>query len=85
MEHAEIEAILLAALNSLYAEELKTIQIDVGERMICGQLRGILQPYFPDHSVHAEYNRHGLDRLCCTNQLMVEFPLALDRVIPQLP
>lgn len=61
MEHAEIEAILLAALNSLYAEELKTIQIDVGERMICGQLRGVLQRYFPDHSVHAEYNRHGLE------------------------
>ncbi len=61
MKHAEIEAILLAALNSLYAEELKTIQIDVGERMICGQLRGILQRYFPGHSVHAEYNRHGLE------------------------
>lgn len=27
----------------------------------------------------------NLNRLCCTNQLMVEFPLVLDRVIPQLP
>lgn len=29
--------------------------------MICGQLQGILQRYFPDHFVHAEYNRHGLE------------------------
>lgn len=61
MEHAEIETILLAALNSLYVEELQTIRIDVGERMICGQLLAILQQYFPNHSVHAEYNRHGLE------------------------
>jgi len=26
-----------------------------------------------------------VERLCCTNQLKVEFPLSLDRVIPQLP
>ena len=61
MEQAEIETILWEALESLYAEELQTIQIDVSERMICSQLRGILQRYFPDLSVHTEYNRHGLE------------------------
>ena len=61
MEHAEIEEIIFAALRALYLEERQILQIDVGERMICGQLRGILQNYFPEHSVHAEYNRHGLE------------------------
>lgn len=61
MEHAEIDEILFTALQSLYTEELQAIQIDVSERMICGQLRGILQRSFPDHSVHAEYNRHGVE------------------------
>ncbi len=61
MDQAEVEAILWTALEILYREELQIIQIDVGERMICGQLRGILQRFFPDHSVHAEYNRHGLE------------------------
>jgi hypothetical protein len=61
MEHSEIDIILSNALKSLYAQEIRTIQIDVGERMICGQLGKILQQYFPDHSVHAEYNRHGIE------------------------
>jgi hypothetical protein len=61
MEQAEIEEILMAALQSLYEEELQTIQLDIGERMICSQLRAILQRSFLDHSVHAEYNRHGIE------------------------
>lgn len=61
MERNAIEELLTAALQSLYEEDLLTIQLDVGERMICAQLRSILQRFFPDHSVHAEYNRHGLE------------------------
>jgi len=60
MEQAEVEAILIEALAALYQEELDIIQLDVGERTICAQLRSILQRSFADHAVHAEYNRHGI-------------------------
>jgi hypothetical protein len=60
MEQAEVEAILSSALAALYEEDLAIIRLDVGERTITPQLCAILQRYFGEHSVHAEYNRHGI-------------------------
>jgi hypothetical protein len=60
MTQDEIGDILIASLDALYQEDLIILQLDVGERAICNQLRAILQQSFPDHAVHAEYNRHGI-------------------------
>lgn len=71
MERAEIEAVLRAALNTLYQEELAILQRDVAERTICAKLAAILQRSFEHHAVHAEYNRHGV------NPKAIEVPDAL--------
>jgi len=60
MKHVEIDTILSSALEALYKEQLTIIRLDVAERTITTLLSTILQRYFQDHSVHAEYNRHGI-------------------------
>jgi len=60
MTEDEIGAIIVASLSELYDEDLAILRLDVSERTICTQLRAILQRSFPDHAVHAEYNRHGI-------------------------
>jgi len=60
MERKDLEELLIGAVKELYEEELQIIQLDVSERTICAQLRGILQRSFPHHAVHTEYNRHGI-------------------------
>jgi hypothetical protein len=61
MDKAEIEEILLQALHALYAADLQILRLDVAERTICAQLAQHLQRSFPNHRVHTEYNRHGID------------------------
>lgn len=61
MERREAEQKIAEAIEALYEEELAILRLDISERTICGQLRGILEQYFEDHEVHAEYNRHGVD------------------------
>lgn len=60
-EHADIERILIDAIEVLYAENLEILRRDVAERTICGQLAAILQRRFPKQDVHVEYNRHGVE------------------------
>ncbi|WP_026790000.1 hypothetical protein [Pleomorphomonas oryzae] len=55
-----IEEILTKSLSDLYAEEGMLFKLDVAERTICARFAAILQRYFTNHSVHAEYNRHGV-------------------------
>lgn len=57
----EIEAIVNAAVATLYEQDAQAIQFDVAERMLSARLAALLSPAFPDHSVHAEYNRHGVE------------------------
>jgi hypothetical protein len=61
MDQEELERTLNAALDALYAHDQQMIVVDVAERTLCARLSAILQPSFRDHSVHAEYNRHGVD------------------------
>lgn len=61
MNQEELSKILNAALDSLYAHDEQMIVVDVAERTLCARLAGNLQPYFPEHSTHVEYNRHGVD------------------------
>jgi len=61
MDKTEMEAILHKALRALYDENSEIINFDIGERTLCSQLACILQRYFRQHSVHVEYNRHGVD------------------------
>ena len=61
MDQAEMEALLREALRALYDENSEIIKFDIGERTLCSQLACILQRYFRQHSVHVEYNRHGVD------------------------
>jgi hypothetical protein len=61
MDQADIERIIIGAVDTLFAEDLEIIRRDVSERTICAQLRAILQRYFDRHAVHAEYNRHGIE------------------------
>lgn len=56
-----IKATVMAAIETLYDEEAVILGFDVGERTICACLAAILQRSFADHSVHVEYNRHGVD------------------------
>jgi hypothetical protein len=60
MNQKDIEHILTEALETLYAENLEIVGLDVAERTICAQLSGILQRFFDLHEVHIEYNRHGI-------------------------
>jgi|GEM_PF-1056806 len=60
MDQDAIETILNAALDTLYAGDQKMIVVDVAERALCARLSAILQNSFPEHAVHAEYNRHGV-------------------------
>lgn len=61
MEQDKIEAVVLAAVQTLYQEEIGILKLDVAERTICGRLASILQRSFSGHAVHTEYNRHGTD------------------------
>ncbi|WP_212742330.1 hypothetical protein [Sphingopyxis sp. L1A2A] len=60
MEEDEIKEKVSAALEALYVEEGQIIGFDIGERTISSCLAWLLKPYFPDHAVHVEYNRHGV-------------------------
>jgi hypothetical protein len=60
MDQDRVEGVLVEAVRTLYAENLDILKLDVAERTICAQLAAILQRSFPDHAVHAEYNRHGV-------------------------
>jgi len=57
----ELKLIVRDAVQTLYAENLEILQLDVAERTICAQLARILQRSFDHHSVHTEYNRHGVE------------------------
>jgi hypothetical protein len=57
----ELKLIIRNAVQALYTENLEIIRLDVAERTICTQLAGILQRSFDHHSVHTEYNRHGVE------------------------
>lgn len=59
MDRDKLEPIITAALAELYEREQDVILGDVNERTICSSLADILRPHFPDHRVHAEYNRRG--------------------------
>lgn len=60
MEQENIERIVVAALAALYEQNLDILRLDVAERTICARLAALLQPAFPRHEVHTEYNRHGV-------------------------
>jgi hypothetical protein len=60
MDKDALEKILNAALDTLYAGDHAIIAVDIAERTLCARLVAILQEYFKDHAVHAEYNRHGV-------------------------
>lgn len=60
MDQDELERVLNAALDTLYAGDQAIIAVDVAERTLCARLAAILQGSFKDHAVHAEYNRHGV-------------------------
>ncbi|GLS33092.1 hypothetical protein SAMN04488498_13311 [Mesorhizobium albiziae] len=60
MDQDALEKILNAALDALYAHDQPMIVMDVNERTLCARLSAILQNFFHRHSVHAEYNRHGV-------------------------
>lgn len=47
------------AIAQLMRNDIKLLELDVNERAIAHRLAGYLEPYFPDHSVDAEYNRMG--------------------------
>jgi hypothetical protein len=61
MKQDELVLIVGNAIRTLYEENLDILRFDVAERTICAQLAGILQRSFDQHSVHTEYNRHGVD------------------------
>ena len=60
MNEQAINATMLAAVATLQQEEALILAFDVGERTICTCLAAILKRTFNDHSVHVEYNRHGV-------------------------
>ena len=55
-----VPSALQLAIETLYAEEAKILELDIGERTICACLAAILKRSFCDHHVHVEYNRHGV-------------------------
>jgi hypothetical protein len=61
MEQDELKRIIGNAVQTLYDENLEILRLDVAERAICAQLVEILQRSFDQHSVHAEYNKHGVE------------------------
>ena len=61
MTRDELNIILAAAIDALYAQEGDIIALDIGERTISSCLAWLLQPHFPDHRVHVEYNRGGFE------------------------
>jgi hypothetical protein len=60
MDADNIKAIVEEAVVTLYAEEATILEFDVGERTVCACLAAILKRSFDQHSVHVEYNRHGV-------------------------
>lgn len=60
MNDQAISATMQAALATLQQEEAAILAFDVGERTICACLAAILGRAFENHSVHVEYNRHGV-------------------------
>ena len=60
MDEQTIKQIMSAAVATLQEEEATILHFDVGERTICACLAAILKRAFDSHSVHVEYNRHGI-------------------------
>lgn len=60
MNEQAIKATMQVAIATLQQEEAMILAFDVGERTICACLATILKRSFNDHSVHVEYNRHGV-------------------------
>lgn len=60
MEQDEIEALVGGAVQKHYDQEIHLLRINANERALCGALAGFLQPLFPQHRVHVEFNRHGI-------------------------
>ena len=60
MDADTIGAIVVEAIEQLYAEEGKIISFDIGERTISSSLAWLLIPHFPEHKVHVEYNQHDI-------------------------
>jgi hypothetical protein len=60
MDEQTVKDTMLAAIATLQQEEATILQFDVGERTICASLAAILKRAFVHHSVHVEYNRHGI-------------------------
>lgn len=56
----DMDEVLQEALRQLFERERAILENDVNERTICAALAEILRPFFPRHSVHAEYNRRGI-------------------------
>lgn len=60
MDEDMIKAIVSNAVTTLQDEEAAILHFDIGERTISACLAAILKRAFDDHSVHVEYNRHGI-------------------------
>lgn len=83
MNQAEIEQALGQALATLYEREAAIIERDGAERTIAARLARYLEDFFPNHAVHVEYNRHGVE------PKEIELPgrdglLTLARVFPDI-
>lgn len=61
MDQDAIQAIILTAIAQLYDEDSDAIEYDVNERTLSSRIAWLIAPSFPEHRVHAEYNKHGLD------------------------
>lgn len=48
------------ALEQLFAKDGFLLEANVAERTIAARLAVYLEPYFPQHDVNVEYNRHGI-------------------------
>jgi hypothetical protein len=60
MDEKTIKVVIQEAVATLQQEEATILAFDVGERTICACLAAILKRRLDDHSVHVEYNRHGI-------------------------
>lgn len=60
MDRTELEERLEAGLRRLMDQDTALLEYDAGERGVAARLACHLAPFFPDHHVDVEYNRHGL-------------------------
>lgn len=61
MNDRQVRQCLSHALDILFTQDFDLLERGVAERAIAARLQLHMSPFFPDHTVDTEYDKHGIE------------------------